>query len=43
MDLLMVDSELVALYARFVAIKKRLVNLNAELDNVSELIRQKGV
>jgi len=39
----MIDSELVALYMRFAAIQKRLVKLNAELDNVRELIRQKGI
>jgi len=37
------DQELVALYIRFAAIQKKLVKLNAELDNVRVLIRQRGV
>lgn len=38
-----VDQELIALYVRFAAIQKKLVKLNAELDNVREQIKQRGV
>ena len=38
-----VDNELIALYIRFAKLQKQIVRLNAELDNVRELIRQKGV
>ena len=37
------DDELVELYIQFAKIKKRIVFLQAELDNVRELIRQKGM
>lgn len=37
------DRELVELYIRFATLQKKLVKLNAELDNVRELIRQKGI
>lgn len=37
------DRELVELFMRFAALQKRLVKLNAELDNFRELIRQKGI
>jgi hypothetical protein len=36
------DRELVDLFMRFRVLQNRLVKLNAELDNVRELIRQKG-
>ncbi len=42
-DLKSYDKELVALYMRFAVLQKRLVKLSAELDNVRELIRQKGI
>lgn len=38
-----VDQELIALYVRFAAIQKKLVKLNAELDNVREQIKQRGL
>lgn len=37
------DPELIKLYVRFAALQKKLVKLNVELDNVRELIRQKGM
>lgn len=37
------DLELVNLYMRFAKLQKRIVALNAELDNVRELIKQKGI
>jgi molecular chaperone GrpE (heat shock protein) len=38
----MVDSELQELYLRFAKLYKQLYRIQAELDNVRELIRQKG-
>lgn len=38
----MVDNDLLELYLRFAKLSKQLVRLQAELDNVRELIRQKG-
>jgi hypothetical protein len=43
MELIMDDIELVNLYMRFAKLKKRIVLLQAELDNVRELIKQKGI
>ncbi len=37
------DLELVNLYMRFAKLQKRMVALKAELDNVRELIKQKGI
>ena len=37
------DQELVQLYLRFAKLQKQIVRSNAELDNVRELIRQKGM
>jgi len=39
----MVDKELLELYLRFAKLSKSLVRIQAELDNVRELIRQKGM
>ncbi len=41
--LIMVDSELLELYLRFAKLSKQLVRIQAELDNVRELIRSKGM
>jgi hypothetical protein len=35
--------ELVVLYMRYATLQKRLIRIQAELDNVRELIKQKGV
>lgn len=35
--------EIVLLYVRFAKLQKQLVRIQAELDNVRELIRQKGL
>jgi len=35
--------ELIKLYMRFATLQKRLIRIQAELDNVRELIRQKGM
>ena len=43
MRLMMVDKDLLELYLRFAKLSKQLVRIQAELDNVRELIRQKGV
>jgi len=37
------DSELLELYLRFAKLSKQLVRIQAELDNVRELIRSKGM
>lgn len=39
----MVDQDLLELYLRFAKLSKQLVRIQAELDNVRELIRQKGM
>lgn len=43
MRLTMVDSDLLELYLRFAKLSKQLVRIQAELDNVRELISQKGI
>lgn len=43
MELIMDDMELAGLYMRFVKLQKRMVALKAEMDNVRELIKQKGI
>ena len=37
-----IDPELLQLYVRLVKLQKQLVRIKAEIDNVRELIRQKG-
>lgn len=37
-----IDSELIELYDRLVKLQKRRVRIQAEIDNVRELIRMKG-
>ena len=37
------DQELLELYSRFAKLSKQLVRIQAELDNVRELIRSKGL
>lgn len=39
----MVDKEILELYLRFAKLSKQLIRIQAELDNVRELIRQKGL
>lgn len=37
-----IDPELLQLYVRLVKLQKQCVRIQAEIDNVRELIRQKG-
>ena len=37
-----IDPELLELYARLVKLQKQRVRIQAEIDNIRELIRQKG-
>jgi len=38
-----VDQEMIALYARWHALEKKLVKIKAEIDNIREQIKQKDL